>query len=145
MINKIIGRNISILYRHEIVYADKKLKDYHLNKIQAEFILHLRHYIGRTHTELNSYFMFNKATITKIIKHLEKYGYVRSVINENDKREKNISITDNGLNIVPTLIQILEEWESRIINQIPEHNIEKLRVVLEQMVENMTKIKEDII
>lgn len=144
MINKIIGRNISILYRHEIVYIDMKLEEYHLNKIQAECILFLRESNIRTQTQtqLNSYFMFNKATITRIVKHLELYDYVKSTVNENDTREKYISITDKGIKTVPKLIEIFEEWESGITNNVNDQDIENLRNTLDQMVCNMKIIKE---
>lgn len=142
--NKIIGRNISILYRHEIVYVDMKLKEHNLNKIQAEFILFLKHYGDVNQTDLNKYFMFNKATITKIIKHLEQFDFVTSCINKRDKREKIISLEDKGIKIVPLLKQVLGEWESNILDTIPINDIETARNVLALMVENMVKENKEL-
>lgn len=143
MLNKIIGRNISILYRHEMSDIDKELKEFNLNKIQAEFIFFLKLNNGVNQTELNKYFMFNKATVTKIIKILEFNGYVSSCINESDKREKNIYIQEKGIKIIPKLKDILGAWESKIIRNISEGDIDILKTVLSQMVNNINKLEEE--
>ena len=140
--HKIIGRNISILYRNQKNYADIKLKKYNLNKVQAEVLIFLNHENGVNQTKINEFFLFNKATITKIISHLEKYDYVDRVISENDKREKDIYLTDKGRNILPIIIEILNEWEDIIINSIEGEDLEKVKCVLAQMVEKITKLKE---
>ncbi|SHH33809.1 MarR family winged helix-turn-helix transcriptional regulator [Clostridium grantii] len=140
--HKIIGRNISILYRNEKNYADIKLKKYNLNKVQAEVLIFLKHENGANQTKINEFFLFNKATITKIISHLEKYDYVDRVISENDKREKDIYLTDKGRNILPIIKEILNEWEDIIINNIEDEDIEKVKCILAQMVDKITKLKE---
>ncbi len=139
MKEKIIGRNISILYRHEIILVDSQLKELHISKIQAEVLLFINDRDGVNLTEINNFFKFNKATITKIIKHLEISGYVRSINNENDKREKIIFLTKKGTGIVPNIFDVFKKWEELVINNIPEIDIEIARTVLAKMVENITK------
>ena len=140
---KIIGRNISILYRNENNFVDVKLKKYNLNKVQAEVLLFLRDDNGANLTEINELFLFNKATITKIITHLEKYNYVNRVVSESDRREKGIYLTDKGRNIFPSITEVLKGWEDILIDNIPNADIEKIRSILAKMVDNITTLKEN--
>ncbi|MEK6265706.1 MAG: MarR family transcriptional regulator [Clostridium sp.] len=140
---KIIGRNISILYRNEKNFVDVKLKKYNLNKVQAEVLLFLRDDNGANLTEINELFLFNKATITKIITHLEKYNYVNRVVSKSDRREKEIYLTDKGKNIFPNITEALKGWENIIIDNIPNADIEKIRSILGKMVDNITALKEN--
>ncbi|MBK5243209.1 MarR family transcriptional regulator [Clostridium sp.] len=140
---KIIGRNISILYRNEKNFVDVKLKEYNLNKVQAEVLLFLKDDNGANLTEINELFLFNKATITKIITHLEKYNYVNRVVNESDKRERGIYLTDKGRNIFPIITEVLKGWEDILIDNISNADIEKIRSILAKMVDNITTFTED--
>lgn len=139
MIEKIIGRNISILYRHEITLVDSQLKELHISKIQAEVLLFIKDYDGVNLTVINNFFKFNKATITKITKHLEISRYVRSINNEHDKREKIMFLTKKGTGIIPIIFDVFRKWEELVINNIPDVDIEITRTVLAKMVENITK------
>lgn len=144
MLKKIIGRNISILYRHKYQYTDIKLKkQYSINKVQAEVLLFLRDNDGANHTQINEYFLFNKATITKIITYLEKNEYVLRISNIRDKREKEIVLTNKGRGILSGIIKILNDWEKIMIKDIPLADIDKIRSLLAQMVDNITLITKD--
>lgn len=140
---KIIGRNISILYRSEKNYADIKLKKYNINKVQAEVLMFLNENNGANQTKINEFFLFNKATITKIISHLEKYNYVNRMVSENDRREKDIYLTEKGRNILPVAKEVLDEWGNIIIDNIPDDDIEKIKCILEKFVENVMNLSED--
>lgn len=140
---KIIGRNISILYRNGYNFAGGKLKKYSLNKCQAEVLLYLKKDNGANQTKINEFFLLNKATITKIITHLEKYEYVIRVVSENDRREKGVFLTDKGRNMIPIILEVFDEWGNMLINNIPNDDIEKIECVLAEMVDNITNVKED--
>lgn len=139
---KIIGRNISILYRNEKKFVDVKLEKYDLNKVQAEVLLFLRDDNGANLTEINELFLFNKATITKIITHLEKYNYVNRVVSESDRREKGIYLTDKGRNIFSSINEAFKGWEDILIDNIPNADIEKTKSILAEMVDNVMTLKE---
>jgi DNA-binding MarR family transcriptional regulator len=141
--HRIIGRNISILYRNQNNFVDVKLKKYNLNKIQAEVLLFLRDNNAANQTKINEFFLFNKANITKIITHLEEYNYVNRVVSENDRRENGIYLTDKGRDILPSITDVLKGWEHVLIDNIPSVDIEKIRSILAKMVENITAFKED--
>jgi DNA-binding MarR family transcriptional regulator len=139
---KIIGRNISILYRNENQFLDQKLKPYNLNKVQAEIILYLYNNDGINQKTLNNFFMFNKATITKITTHLENHNYLMKVISKNDQRERNLFLTKKGNNIFPIIINTLKQREDILLKGINNKELEILKRLLSQMVDNITQLKE---
>jgi DNA-binding MarR family transcriptional regulator len=94
-------------------------------------------------TKINEFFLFNKATITKIVTHLEEYNYVNRVVSENDRRENGIYLTDKGRDILPSITDVLKGWEHILIDNITSVDIEKVRSILAKMVENITAFKED--
>ena len=140
----ILGRNISTIYRNEHHYVDLRLKKYNLNKVQAEALLFLLDNNGINQTELNKFFLFNKATITKIVAHLIKSDYVSSEVSQNDRREKEIFLTDNSRKVLPEIIEVLDGWEEVITANIPSDDVESVKKVLAQMVHNITNLKEEI-
>lgn len=140
---KLIGRNISILYRNKQHFADLKLMKYHLNKAQAEVLLFLNDDNGVNQTELNEFFLYNKATITKIITHLEKYEYVRRVAGQKDRREKEIFLTETGRDVLSVIIEVLDSWTDLMVEGIPEADVETLKILLAKMVENTINWREN--
>jgi len=135
---KIIGRDISILHRHKNRYGDTVFKEFNLNNTQAEALLYLNRFPGANLKEINNYFMINKASITKIVNHLEISGYVSRRYNKQDKRECGVYLTDSGIELIPELINRLQKWESKLLSNISVSDVDKLRDLLFQMVENIT-------
>ena len=125
-----LGRSISILHRFSQRYIDNELKEYNLNKAQVEILIIL----FRTESELNqtginSYFGYNKATITRLINSLEREGYVIRVQCKTDKRERLVSLTEKGWAVDPVIRDVLRE-EERIFGEIlgaePGHAVREL-------------------
>ena len=141
--HKIIGRNISILYRSESNYTDKRIRNLNLSKIQVEILLFIKENPETNLKEINNYFKFNKATITKIVKHLVSEGYVEFFINSMDKREKRLIITEKSKSLLPEIKKVFDVWEEIILKDISEEDIEITRNVMAQMVKNMSLIKEE--
>ncbi len=104
-----------------------------MNKVQAEIILYLYNNDGTNQKTLNNFFMFNKATITKITTHLEKHDYLVKIISKNDQRENNI---------FPIIINTLKQRENILLKDINDKELEILKRLLSQMVDNITQLKE---
>ena len=119
-INKIIDKNISILSRYSHSYADAQLKDLAINKTQAEILLFISENDHLSLAEINRYFLFNKATITKNINHLVKLKLVRCNSSDADKRKKMMVITDKGKALAPEIIKVLDQWNNQLTLALTE-------------------------
>lgn len=143
LMREIIGRNISILYRNEQRFADVRLKAYGLNKVQAEVLLQLSEEVGLNQTDLNKFFLFNKATITKITTHLEQENYLSRKVCEKDRREKELYLTPKGKEILPIIKNVLGQWQELLTKNIRDDEIHLIKSQLAQMVDNITRMKEE--
>lgn len=113
-----LGRSISILHRFSQRFVDAKLRDCNLNKAQMEvLIILIKSEKVLNQTELNRYFGYNKATITKLINSLEREGYVIRLQSESDKRERVIELTARGRNVNKRIVEVLVE-EEKIFGEI---------------------------
>ena len=84
--NNYLLMNSSILYRCTQKYYDKQLNPYEIGAGQLQFLIMIYEDEGITMQTLAGKGNFDKGTITKGIQKLEDLGYVRSVVNEQDKR-----------------------------------------------------------
>lgn len=129
-INKIIDKNISILSRYSHSYADEQLKSLDINKTQAEILLFINENDNSNLAEINRYFLFNKATITKNIKHLVQLELVTWNNSDSDKRKKIMVITDKGKALAPEIIHVLEQWNNKLTLELNKEESESLSKLL---------------
>ena len=106
------GRSISIIHRFSQKFVEQELKEYNINKAQMEIlIVMLKSTKLLNQKEINSYFGYNKATVTKLINSLEEAGYVARIKGDQDKREKFLIFTEKGQKIKPVIIETLNKEE----------------------------------
>ena len=78
-------------------------------------ILHILDKKGKLHLyDITRLSLKDKSTITSVINHLEKSGYVIKVRDNNDKRLVNIEVTEKGKRIKPALAKISEKMNSKL-------------------------------
>ena len=141
-INKIIDKNICILSRYSQSYADDKLKTLELNKTQAEIVLFIYENDNSSLAEINRYFLFNKATITKNIKYLIRLGLVTWNSSATDKRKKMMVITEKGKALAPEIIKVLKQWNDKLTLELNREEVESLSELLYTITKQITKNKE---
>lgn len=141
-INKIIDKNICILSRYSHAYADDKLKDLQLNKTQAEILLFIYRNNDMSLAEINRYFLFNKATITKNIKHLIHLELASWHSNPTDKRKKMMLITNKGKVLMPEIIELLEEWDKHLTSALNKEETKTLSELLYKITKITTNNEE---
>ena len=138
-INKIIDKNICILSRYSHSYADEKLKMLELNKTQAEIVLFIYENDNLSLADINCYFLFNKATITKNIKHLVRLGLVTWNSSALDKRKKIMLITDKGKTLAPEIVKVLRQWDNKLTLELKKKEAESLSELLYTITKRITE------
>jgi DNA-binding MarR family transcriptional regulator len=141
-VNKVIDKNICILSRYSHSHADEKLKAFDLNKTQAEIVLFIYENDNLSLADINRYFLFNKATITKNIKHLVHLGLVTWNSSESDKRKKIMVITDKGKALTPEIIKVLRHWDNQLTSELNKEEAEALSELLYTITKRITNNEE---
>ena len=77
---------------------------------------------------------YDRATIGGVIERLEKKGWVRRLVSEEDRRARELSLTAKGNSIRMTLQPIVEELQKEILQPLKEADQERLISLIRQIV-----------
>lgn len=95
---------------------------------------------GTTNTELAQKAKVTKQAMSKVVKELEEAGYIKSVINKNDRRSVMLELTDKGKKLVievrKCLDELLDEYKKLV-------GVERLKITMDVLWEIIEYHKEN--
>ena len=91
--------------------------------------------------EICDYWYYNKQTINSAIKHLEKIGYINKGYEENNKMNKKIGLTLEGLKIAEKSVKKVIEMEDRAFISVNENDLD---TIIELMQKPLIAFKEEV-
>ena len=133
------GRCISILDRLMKMYYDHGLSDFEISWGQQFYVEYIFDHPGTSAQEMVECIRVDKATLTKVIKKLKEIGYVKIVVNENDKRIKLLYLTDKAVPAARRIKEIHGSFYRTLCNHIPVSDIQQAEHTMEQMMENVNQ------
>ncbi len=83
-----------------------------------------------------------KQTMTSHLNELERRGYIKRKINEQDKREQNIFLTEYGERFKLNLFESLNDIEKAYAAQVGEVELDRLNLILKNFSEQITRGRE---
>ncbi len=111
---------------------------------QPQMLLALDKKNGRSQRELSDCLMVKPATITVMIKRLEKTGFVERKNDEKDQRISRVFLTKKGENICEILKEMHANIEKQSFNNFTLEEKVLLRRLLIQVRDNLNKAYDDI-
>ena len=111
---------------------------------QPQTLLALDKKNGRSQRELSDCLMVKPATITVMIKRLEKTGFVERKNDEKDQRISRVFLTKKGENICEALKEMHANIEKQSFNNFTLEEKVLLRRLLIQVRDNLNKAYDDI-
>lgn len=126
-------RNITKIVRNMNLYKNR-VKNINLNDNELEIARYLtKHKEGLSQNELASYLCVDKALVTRMIRHLEKEGYVNIFPNTYDARKKIIKTTSKADELKLFVRDEELEFYNAIISVLDESEKEKLNILIEKI------------
>ncbi|WP_086313319.1 hypothetical protein A5821_000812 [Enterococcus sp. 7F3_DIV0205] len=122
---------ISILQQN---YVLQRFKELQLNSLQARSISYIFHHQGSMQRELAEYLGKKQATVTNILKGLEKRNVVYRKIPKNNERQKNIFLTTDGEQVAHQVSLIFKELDEKICNGLTQEEQDMFQL-------NLTKVE----
>lgn len=132
--------DLSIIVRHMRVFADRRLADEGVSFAEQLVIMQLIGYGPSSQMQIASALELDKGAVAKTIAKLEGKGFVTAVVNESDRREKKIELTDQARTIAARMSETLAEWERVVYDGISEEDRAISRRVVARMAENSTAL-----
>ncbi len=134
-----LGRLISILHRREQRYVNQRLQEENLGFTAYNFILYLFDHQGCSQKELCRALFIDEALATRKVQQLETEGYVRRV---KEGRGYALFLTTKGIDILPQLQRILEDWWLAVLRDFHADETELLLDQLEHMAKRAIQLTE---
>ncbi len=132
-----IGKYISIISRHLNYYLNTRAAQHNINNQQLEMLNVLYHQEGISQNTLGAILKLDKITVTKGLKGLIDEGYVIKQTGKEDRRLKNLYITEKGCNIKEDIKKILAESTKILSRNFTQEENTIIRELLYKMSQNI--------
>lgn len=137
---KSIARMINLLARKSQSYIGNALCKYNLTAAEQPFFMALQHYEGITQEELTAIVCVDKAVTTRVVKSLEKKGYLVRMQDQEDRRQNRIYPTDITRQMGETVRKELLGFDEVLTRGISQQDLDIVYTVLLKMRENLFDI-----
>lgn len=117
-------------------YVVSRLKELHLNSLQARSLSYIFHHPGTIQREVADYLGKKQATVTNILKGLEERNFVYREIPKNNERQKNIFLTEKGKQLVDQVNLIFEQLDEKVRKGLTKEE-------QKQLIMNLTKAEKN--
>ncbi len=105
-----LGRALTYLYRSRRKFMGERLREYGFTGIMYMILLHLEHHPGASQDSIAQHMYLDKCNVARRTKKMEELGYIRRETDQNDRRQNNIYLTEQGEALLPTIRSYLSQW-----------------------------------
>lgn len=139
-----IGKHISTIYRHQNILINKLFEEFSINNSQYLFVIKIHEYEGINIKVLGQHLALDKANISRGIKKLERLGYVHSIASSEDKRNKELYLTDSGKSLREIIKKRLTIVTEALTSNFSSEEIKTLSDSLVKMEANILKTTDNL-
>ena len=138
-----LGALFSITTRGQFIFLNDRLWPFHLSAGQFPVLLLLAKEQNITQETLVKHYRLDKGTIARAVKKLEDAGYIRRIVDPENRRAVRIFLTDRGEEIIPVLKGIDREWEDRVCAGLDPKDRRSLNALVRAVAQNSREIMRD--
>lgn len=117
-------------------FLKEKLRDHDLTTGDLTYLINIFYHEKLSQRQLADILYVSEANVAKIVKRLEKKGYIERVPDESNKSRKILNLTQKGKLTTYSLIKITYEWENNITNSFSEEQVSNLKKILYELTQN---------
>lgn len=114
-------------------YRSEKMAAYGLKACHTSYLLNICSQPGISQDKLAQRIYFNKSNVARQCSILEEQGYITRRPSPTDKRVLELYPTDKALALLPRINAILQEWDSRLTEDLTPEEIDTVTRVLLKM------------
>jgi DNA-binding MarR family transcriptional regulator len=132
-----LGYYISTISKYINLYINREAAALGINIHQMRIMKRLYEHEGIHQEELTDLMRSDKITISKLLDPLVQRGYIEKVKNAEDKRIRNLYITEAGWAIKDEIDAIHKRTTTVLSRHFTDEDQQRVRVLLDQMLENI--------
>ena len=142
MEKKDIGYLIKNISDRLKVMADADLKAYNLTLTQSRVMAFLEDHGGQTtQKEIQLFLRVSHPTVVGIVSRMEQNGHLVSWQDEQDRRNKIVSLTDRAAALGAVMKSGIADVEKTMLSSLSDEEVEQLRATLTTICENLEEKK----
>lgn len=115
--------------RHQS-FIKERMKDLDISPGGFTYLVNIHYHENISQRELADVLFVSEANVAKIVKKLEKNGYIERLPDEDNKSRKILKLTEKGQSTTCTLIRMTHVWEEKVTNYLSDGQIDKLKEML---------------
>lgn len=115
--------------RHQS-FIKERMKDLDISPGGFTYLVNIHYHENISQRELAEVLFVSEANVAKIVKKLEKNGYIERLPDEDNKSRKILKLTEKGQSTTCTLIRMTHVWEEKVTNYLSDGQIDKLKEML---------------
>ena len=125
-----IPATLAMIKRSYVRYIDNEIQKEDINAGEFPFLLVLNEKDKITQKQLADSLKTSEGLVTRVLKRLEKNGYVTREINPNNKRQNLISMTPKGRTIADKVMSSQNKWEEHAFSFLSDEELNKFKLIL---------------
>ena len=129
-------KNLSKLERRQRHFMKDALLSSGLKGNMYKFVITIKRHPGTSQDFLAEFHSVDKSRVTRVVRELEKMGYLSRTANESDRRLHQLFLTGEGDRLYDTIRKVLMEWGSVISKNILSGDISVTIDTIEKMIIN---------
>ncbi len=137
------GAAFSITTRGQSIFLNDRLRPFHLSAGQFPVLMLLAKEQNIMQETLVRHYRLDKGTIARAVRKLEDAGYIRRIIDPDNRRAVRIFLTTAGEKIVPVLQEIDCEWGERVLAGLGPEERRTLNTLVRAVAKNSQEIMND--
>ena len=135
---ELIGPLLGYCNHRAYLSMDKKLRRYGVTPIQCRTLTYLHRQPGPvTQKQLQQHLAVKPSTVNGILDRMEEKGLIRRTADENDQRQKQVTVTEKGRELNSLVQAAFQEAEAVMVKGLRLEETEALRLLLYRVIENL--------
>lgn len=139
---KKISRYINLIARCALQYRSVEFEEIGLSGSNHMYIFYLCRHPGVSQEQLSKLLHVNKSNVTRSLRCLEENGFIYRCVNEKDKRNYCIYPTEKAKEVLPFLIDKINNWNEIISSGLTEEESDVLFDLLKKVAVNAVEYDE---
>lgn len=131
---------VEYLNRKYDLFLKEKLKDYNVTPTDCSYLMHIHFRRDSSQKQLANLFYVSEANVAKILKKLERNGFIKRVVCEENKSQKIVKLTEKGYSAVLLIMDVSNEWQSLVFEDFDEDEIIQTKQTLYDLTFNASNI-----
>lgn len=137
-----VGKLLYMIGKGYSIYVNRHIYEFGINTTQLHLLFEIYYQSDINQDKIAERCNINKGAVARSIKKLEDKGLVKRQIDENNRRQNKISLTEKGEEILEKSTDILHDWEESVILDEGYISKEMLQKILKEIAVKTMELNE---